>query len=608
MPTQIIDGFSLNAARPIDSRLVTSGESSRNSMSYRYVGLRVYDTVDKKSFVWDGTAWKEDGGGGSDFKLTYTKADYITKYTATGLTGSGIREVAVGQNRYVGINMSENATLNVPLHVGGAVCATNFCGAINGSNITNNTISTQKICTANQAGNYVLKSINNVVTWAAETSGGGGGGGSTTIQNDTTSTTSFISFVNSPSATDFRASCLSTNTFIGADLSSSQLTLNNTSTSTNPAYSFIGNKNTGFYGSSVGVGMSLGGKTRIHANSNTTSLYVADTKIIDTRLTRIDLNTNTEVNGSLCSSSLIVDGVATVDGDFTVSSGFNTSLGNCLSVTNMICAASNVDIKGRLDVCSCTFMCVNVDTYAAMIRNDHATGCALIVRHQSGCGIILKESVTATTNNASKIYYEKLNGTIRGTIGYDANKTYLSVKNGTGAEVNEIRFYSDDLKRRLKANRIQINNSMVYAGIYNLSLRFSTAIPRTVTLNETSKKFFDSTINTGFTNTTKWKFEYVNTSGSSSYNYIHTYKITHNIGNTNYTPIISPRWSTLDDPTYGPSNGTNTLDVYVANYISVKNITNNTFEVVIYNNASWLIDVDILIMAYTDDTDYDFYV
>jgi hypothetical protein len=608
MPTQIIDGFSLNAARPIDSRLVTSGESSRNSMSYRYVGLRVYDTVDKKSFVWDGTAWKEDGGGGSDFKLTYTKADYITKYTATGVTGSGIREVAVGQNRYVGINMSENAILNVPLHVGGAVCATNFCGEINGSNITNNTISTQKICTANQAGNYVLKSINNVVTWAAETSGGGGGGGSTTIQNDTTSTTSFISFVNSPSATDFRASCLSTNTFIGADLSSSQLTLSNTNDNTKPAYSFIGSKNTGLYGGTTEVGISLGGNKRIYANATTTKIAVGSTTLIDVSSTCVGLKADTTVSGTINASGLSISGTGTVNGDFTVSAGKNTSLGNCLSVTNMICAASNVDIKGRLDVCSCTLMCVNVDGYATIIRNDHATGCALIVRHQSGCGIILKESVTATTNNASKIYYEKLNGTIRGTIGYDANKTYLSVKNGTGAEVNEIRFYSDDLKRRLKANRIQINNSMVYAGIYNLSLRFSTAIPRTVTLNETSKKFFDSTINTGFTNTTKWLFEYVNTSGSSSYNYIHTYKITHNIGNTNYTPIISPRWSTLDDPTYGPSNGSTTLDVYVANYISVKNITNNTFEVVIYNNASWLIDVDILIMAYTDDTDYDFYV
>jgi len=603
MPTQIIDGFSLNAARPIDSRMVTSGETSRNSMSYRYVGLRVYDTVDKKTFVWDGTAWKEDGGGGSDLKLTYTKADYITKYTTTGLTGSGIREVMVGQNRYVGVNISESVTPSATLHVGGTVCATTFCGSIGGNNITNNTISTQKICNAAQAGNYVLKSINNVVTWATETSGGGGGGSATT-QNDTTSTTSFISFVNSTTSTSFKTSCSTANTFIGADLSTSQLTLNNTSTSTNPAYSFIDNKNTGFYGSSVGVGMSLGGKTRIHANSNTTSLSVADTKIIDTRLTRIDLNTNTEVNGSLCSSSLIVGGVATINGDFTVSSGFNTSLGSCLSVSNSTILGGSADIVGQLSVCGCTSICTTVNTYTATIQNENATGCALIVRHLSGCAIVLKESSSSSSNNANMIYYQKLNNTIRGSIGYETNKTYLSIKNGTAANVGEPRFYSDDLNRRLKTNRLQVNNSMVYAGIYNLSLKFKTANPRAVTLNETSKKFFDPVSNTGFTNTTKWKFEWITTSGGVNDPYVHTYKITHNIGNTYYTPIISPRWSTISDATSGNGYG---LDIYIADKISVNNITENTFEVVIYNQNTWIIDVDILIMAYTDDTNYDFY-
>ena len=604
MPTQIIDGFSLNAARPIDSRMVTSGEISRNTMSYRYVGLKVYDTVDKKSFVWDGTAWKEDGGGGgSEFKLTYTKPDYITKYTATGLTGSGIREVVVGQNRYIGINMSENATLNVPLHVGGAVCATNFCGALNGSNITNNTISTQKLCSANLQGNYVLKSVNNVVQWASET--GGGGGGSATTQNDTWTTSSFLSFVNSTTSTDFKTSCLTSNTFIGADLSTSQLILSNTNTNSNPAYSFIGNKSTGLYGNSAEVGISLGGNKRIYANATTTKIAVGSDTIIDVNATCVGLNKNTTVTGTITASSLSISGTGTIDGEFTVSTGQNTSLGNCLSVSNTIYAAGNVDIKGLLDVCSRTLMCVNVDTYATTIRNDHATGCALIVRHQSGCGIILKESVTATTNNANQIYYERLNGTIRGTIGYDANKTYLSIKNGTGAEVSETRFYSDDLKRRLKANRIQINNSMVYAGIYNLSLKFKTAHPRTVTLNETSKKFFDPVSNTGFTTTSKWKFEWLTTTGGGNNPLIHTYKITHNIGNTYYTPIISPRWSTISDATSGNGYG---LDIYIADKISVDNITDNTFNVIIYNQNTWIIDVDILIMAYTDDTNYDFYV
>ena len=139
---------------------------------------------------------------------------------------------------------------------------------------------------------------------------------------------------------------------------------------------------------------------------------------------------------------------------------------------------------------------------------------------------------------------------------------------------------------------------MVYAGIYNLSLKFKTAHPRTVTLNETSKKFFDPVSNTGFTTTTKWKFEWLTTTGGGNAPLSHTYKITHNIGNTYYTPIISPRWSTISED----------FDIYIADRISVDNITDNTFDVIIYNQYIWTIDVDILIMAYTDDTNYDFYV
>ena len=51
MPTQIIDGFKLNSATPIDSRFVTTGTASRNSMAYKYEGLRVYDTIQKTPFV-----------------------------------------------------------------------------------------------------------------------------------------------------------------------------------------------------------------------------------------------------------------------------------------------------------------------------------------------------------------------------------------------------------------------------------------------------------------------------------------------------------------------------------------------------------------------------
>ena len=38
MPIQIVDGFRLNANTPIDSRMVTTGLNSRNSITYTYEG------------------------------------------------------------------------------------------------------------------------------------------------------------------------------------------------------------------------------------------------------------------------------------------------------------------------------------------------------------------------------------------------------------------------------------------------------------------------------------------------------------------------------------------------------------------------------------------
>jgi hypothetical protein len=305
MPTQIIDGFKLNSAAPIDSRMITSGTSSRNSMSYKYVGLRVYDTAQNLTFLWNGTAWVEDGA--SELKVAGAKVDYLPKYTATGLTSSFIRESVIGVNRYVGINITETTQLSATLQVGGTVCATTFCGGINGNNIMTNTITPVKLATAGQNGNYVLKSVSNTVQWIQESTIS-----AVTTQLDTQTTKSFISFVNNTSSTEFKASYLNDNSFIGADLSTSQLTLSNTNNNTNPAYSFIGSKSTGLYGSSAEVGISLAGNKRIFADATTTKIAVGTTNIIDVSSTCIGLNADTCVNGTLGVDSLAVKGM-TID-------------------------------------------------------------------------------------------------------------------------------------------------------------------------------------------------------------------------------------------------------------------------------------------------------
>lgn len=43
-------GFQVNTALPIDNRIVASG-STRNSIPYKYEGLRVFDTSDSIPYV-----------------------------------------------------------------------------------------------------------------------------------------------------------------------------------------------------------------------------------------------------------------------------------------------------------------------------------------------------------------------------------------------------------------------------------------------------------------------------------------------------------------------------------------------------------------------------
>lgn len=339
MPTQIIDGFKLNSAAPIDSRMVTSGTSSRNSMSYRYVGLRVYDTAQSKSFVWNGTTWIDEGA--SELKIAGAKVNFVTKFTENGLTSSSIRESVVGTNRYVGINISDNAILNATLQVGGVVCATTFCGGINGNNILTNTIAPVKLATAGQNGNYTLKSVNNSVQWIQESTTG-----TVTTQLDTQTTKSFITFVNNTSSTEFKTSYLNDNSFIGADLSTSQLTLSNTNTNSSPAYSFIGSKDTGLYGSSAEVGIALGGNKRIYANSTNTNIAVGSSVMIDTSSTCVCLNANTKVTGSILSTGLSVTGTAMINGEFSTTCG--ASIGTNLVVTGTTTLNGNVTACGKI--------------------------------------------------------------------------------------------------------------------------------------------------------------------------------------------------------------------------------------------------------------------
>lgn len=62
--------FDLNLNAPLDSRLVVTNSTARESILYKYEGMKVYQTLDKITYVWTGLTWSQDrygiyGGSGS---------------------------------------------------------------------------------------------------------------------------------------------------------------------------------------------------------------------------------------------------------------------------------------------------------------------------------------------------------------------------------------------------------------------------------------------------------------------------------------------------------------------------------------------------------------
>ena len=87
MPINIADQFKVNVSLPIDSRIVASGSTARGAIQFKYDGLRVFDTSDRITYVWNAIT--------STFSVADINGSGQTNYMArwsssTGLTSSGI--------------------------------------------------------------------------------------------------------------------------------------------------------------------------------------------------------------------------------------------------------------------------------------------------------------------------------------------------------------------------------------------------------------------------------------------------------------------------------------------------------------------------------------
>lgn len=83
MAIQIIDGFQVNTALPIDNRIVASGSTARNAIPYKYHGLRVFDISNNIPYVWNGSSWVSEnasgivGSGTSTFFPLFTSSNVV---------------------------------------------------------------------------------------------------------------------------------------------------------------------------------------------------------------------------------------------------------------------------------------------------------------------------------------------------------------------------------------------------------------------------------------------------------------------------------------------------------------------------------------------------
>ena len=276
---QIIDGFTVNSAQPIDSRLVTSGTASRNAIVYKYNGLRVYDIDAKQPYVWNGTIWTSENNSTVTITGT-TTTTYIPVFNGTSqITNSLISQAIQGAGKY--INISNGNYPLYSLRVEGKVLSTvGFEGSGNGlSNIpataVNSGIDVNKLTpVSNPAVGqiYILKSGVSTPEWMKISDIPAGSIPSSAPQRD---------FASGPAPTPLYIMFGSTNgqikyyeTLNGSDSfkfiprangssEGAQIQIP-TGSETNPSLAFSTNSNTGIYRPGFNVlGISVAGKEKM---------------------------------------------------------------------------------------------------------------------------------------------------------------------------------------------------------------------------------------------------------------------------------------------------------------------------------------------------------
>ena len=269
---QIIDGFTVNTAKPIDDRLVTSGTASRNAIVYKYNGLRVYDTDSKQPYVWNGSIWTSESSSSVTISGTTTIGNIPVFTNNTQIANSIMTQDMVGSEKYINIS---NGYFQYALKVTGTVEATSFRGSGNelknipGSALSGN-IDVNKISKVSNADTdkvYILKSGTATAEWTDLSTIPSSAIPASALSSDTTSSAPlYVSFgatsgqsryYNSTSGDAFRF-IPRIGTTEGAQLQVPS------GSEANPSVAFSTNGNTGIYKAGFNIlGISVGGTEKM---------------------------------------------------------------------------------------------------------------------------------------------------------------------------------------------------------------------------------------------------------------------------------------------------------------------------------------------------------
>ena len=215
MAIQIIDGFQVNTASPIDNRIVASGSTARNNIPYKYEGLRVFDTSDSVPYVWVNGAWQSENASGISGAGTI---NYFPVYTSGNVLGNSLL-YQTGYPTFLikTVNTGSGADKVILNASNGLVTAVNFSGGgsnitgIVGSNINNATIevdgSSSKIINGS-TGQVLISGVTNT-RWTNQSQlvTGTSSSSISSVINNTTSTnaTHYLAFVSGGAWTSITA-------------------------------------------------------------------------------------------------------------------------------------------------------------------------------------------------------------------------------------------------------------------------------------------------------------------------------------------------------------------------------------------------------------------